>query len=123
MNNRIDAQARYILLLMLQDPASRLTIPEVSKKLILRNEDVFVILNLLDSINWVECTVETDGSEAGTPQKKRMYQLTKGGAREARALLRQSNTTDFSELAVSLGLRPDVLNSPSEDSDEPRGES
>jgi DNA-binding PadR family transcriptional regulator len=114
-SDRTDIQTRYILLSMLQDSLSRLTIPEISEKLILRNEDVFVILNRLEAVNWVEFTVETDDSDADKPHKKRVYYLTEGGAQEARALLRQVNTNDFAELASSLGLRLDVL-------DEPRGD-
>jgi DNA-binding PadR family transcriptional regulator len=112
-SDQMDVQTRYVLLLMLQDPASQLAIPEISEKLILRNEDVFVILNRLEGINWVESVVETD-SDADKPRTKRLYGLTEGGAKEARVVLRQVNTIDFSELAVSLELRLDEL-------DEPRG--
>jgi DNA-binding PadR family transcriptional regulator len=97
---------------MLQDPPSRLAIPEISEKLILRHEDVFVILNRLEGINWVEFTTETDDSDAEKPQKRRVYKLTDGGVQEARVLLRQVNGIDFPELACSLGLRLDVLDKP-----------
>jgi hypothetical protein len=112
-SDQMDVQTRYVLLLMLQDPTSRLTIPEMSEKLILRNEDVFVILNRLEGINWVEFVVGTD-FDADKPRTMRLYKLTEGGMKEARVVLRQVNTIDFSELAVSLGLRLDVLGEPRE---------
>ena len=106
-------QVKHILLLLLQDdPLGRFTISDISLRFKFSHEDVFVVLNELQRLHWVQIDIEVKEDADGHPSKNmktRRYRLTHGGATLARDTLASNCTAEFRTTATEYGLRLDPL--------------
>lgn len=100
--------ARFVLLLLLQDPARPVCVAEIADRLEHDPYTVNLILLLHASIGWVGWTAD----QARHGWAHLHYRLTERGAPLARHLLARDLTDTFHTLAAGLGLDTTVLTEP-----------
>lgn len=107
-------QARYVLLLILQDAGKPVTVSQVVERLQYTHETAAIILDSYVSRRWITTEVVSGKVKPGCvkPPKERLYRLTFDGIMKARAEVRTRNTTEFEQGAAVYGLNLDVLNQP-----------